>query len=980
MKQLWFWKLWLPEYKIHFYILASLTLLSLILFSVYHYKGIDSVLAWEHFQEQKTIETSIHEFNVGAFEISVPTEVFLLFEYFQGGRLQPGTAISYFFVFVLACAFVYLVSIFSALERFWYLAASALVILFLVSLRLDVLQIVFFNKSWFSISVIALYVLPSFYFNAFNRNASFPFRLFVFAGITFFVALVIYFLARVELPFLYLSVTCYLPAIVLTLLFVVMVAHEIPAAFLYLTSHYLAANGLKHFLAIMIIYLLNLVVLYLSKLGIVEWNLVYLNIYLVFSITAVVGLWGWRHRETLYGNVMPFVPFGAYFYLALCSVAFATLAFFMGTANDAALKVLSDLILFCHIGFGAVLVLYVFSNFLKLIDQNLSAWKVLYKPNRMPYETFRLGGIVVIVSFMIYNGWRDYINYSFSGFWTSMADLYVKLDKEEIAQLYFEQGRTYGPTSHHANYAKAYYHSGEFQWAQSHEYYRRANFADPSVYSLANDANVYNWEGNIFKGIASLNESLTKMQGNPYLLNNLGFQQGKVHALDTALQLLNNARGYSETNRAAETNFIALLAQERVPVSPDSIASVFSIENNGVAANVLALSVITRAALKQKVSLVSDTVLTLHTATLLNNYLLAKAYTIVDAELNEAERMARMPSNIQYSESLKSALAHAHYLQGNVSKAMQLMSELSFVSASNQGKYNFIVGLWMLEQGNAEGAAVAFRYAVNFNYAKATFYLAIAETENRNLPEASYWWDSLYRSGNEEEKQLARTIKPLLTISFQEALKSTDAVKYQYVRYRLSTRDTIPFSLVANSIENVNYKAQTFAEMAVRQLEADRPVLANKYIEAAASFAATSPPLRQSIAFSRLRVKASLGQLDALADMLTNVDFTLSHKLDKLYYEGLLNEAAGNKALADKAFAKLAIANPFYEEGIMAAAAYARLQNTDPQRAYTILSEAVQVNKTSVRLWKAYIGEALRLGYDDYASSARSELQKQMLK
>lgn len=980
MNNQWFWKSWSREYKGHGFLLAAIAAICFFFFVYYHFKGVDSVIAWERFQEQKIVETSIHEFQLGPFELTVPTNVYLLFEYFQGGRLHVNLFISYLFVGVLTLAFVYLITIFSALERFWYFVSSALVILFLVSLRLDVLMVFGLGKNWFSIGVIAIYLLLSFYFNAFNKTASFRFRLLSFAAITLVVATCIFFFAKVSLPFLYLSVTMYVPALVLTVLFIIMVAHEVPAAFLYLTTQAQASKGLKHFLVIMLIYLLNLVLLYAHEQGFISWNILYLDIYLIFSVTIIIGLWGWKHREVLYGNVIPFYPFGAYFYLAMASIAMITLAFLMGTANDSPLEALRDILVFSHLGFGLVLLLYVFSNFLKIIDSDLSAWKVLYKPNRMPYETFRLGGIIIVLSLMIYNDWRDYVNNSFAGFWNSMADLYVELGEMDVAQVYYEQGRTYGYASHHANYAKGYYLSGEFQWKQSHEYYQRASVKRPSVYALANDANVYNWEENSFKAVFSLKDALVRMPETPHLLNNLGYFTGKLHSLDTSFALLNQARRYTETREAAETNFVGIVAQELLPISPDSLSALFTASTTGVGANLLGLSAITRQPLSAGVDPFQNKELSLHQATLLHNFLLAKAYTLSATELDQAETMARDSLNVDYSESLKSALAHAHYLQGNVNEALQLMSELSFVSASNQGKYNHIVGLWLLEQGSAEAAAIAFRYALNYNYKDALFYVAIAETENRNIPEAISLWDSLSKSANAGERQLATTIKPVLTMTLSQALQSNDALKYQLCRYRLTTRDTSMFDGVVKSITEPTYQAQVLTEMALRQLDADRTATAQRYIQEAVKLSVSNSSVKNFVLFTQLQILAAANELDELAALVGSVEFPLSRRMDKLYYEGLLNDAGGKREVAEKAFAQLAVANPFYEEGIIAAAQYARLHGKDNMDAYTILSEAVQVNKSSVRLWKAYMSEALRMGFDDYAKSAREELRKRQQK
>jgi hypothetical protein len=972
----WFWKSWHTSYKLHGYFLAGLLFCALACTWFYYARGYESVISWEKFQEQKVVETTIHEFSVGPFEFSVPANVYLLFEYFQGSVLRPNSLVSYLFVLVVAVTFIYFMSIFSALERFWYLASMGVVILFLVALRLDVLKIANLEGRWTTIAVIVLYVGTSFFINAFRSSASFGARFLVFGSITAVVALGIYYLAAVPAPFLYIGVTAYVPAILLTVLFIMLTAQEIPAAFLYITSQSQPAKGMRHFLIIMAIYLVNVCLLYAQYAKLVDWNIHFVDAYLLLSIATVVGIWGWRHRETNYSGAMPFYPLGAYFYLLMANVTFITLAFLEGNANDAPLHALRGIIIFCYIGFGLAFLLYILSNFLGITDRNLSAWKVLYKPNRMPYETFRLGGIIIVLGFVFYNNWRAFVYDGFSGFWNAMGDLYVHTERYDVARTYYEQGRTYGFGNHHSNYAIGYKHAVDFQWDQSHEYYQRAVMTRPSSFAYANDANIYNWEGKSFNTIHSLRRSTGRMPDSYELKNNLGFAYSKVHALDSALYFLGEARERSSTRAAAETNFVGAAAQELFPINPDSLASLFDVKNPGVATNALGLATITRTIFKSEVSPFREGALNLHQANLLHNYILNAAYTISDKDLALAEKIARDSANASYAEALKAALAHAFYLQGNVTQALQLMSELSYLSAVNQGKYNYLIGLWLLEQEDPEGAALAFRYALNYNYAHSLFYVAVAETENRNIPEAVLLWDSLSRGGNEEEKKLSSTMKGLLGLSFNEALQQEDPIKYQYCRYRFSSRDSVLFNVMVNAMKSPDYKAQSLLEMAMRQSDMGRFSLARRYLQEAAQLPVTSQTLKQKIAFAEFQLLAQAGDLDELAIKVKDMEFSLDRKLEKLYYEALLNEAGGDKKKAADNFGKLEKANPFFEEGIIGAALYAKKYSDDPMKSYSTLAEAVQVNKTSVRLWKAYYAEALERGFDEYAANAKATLSR----
>ena len=75
-----------------------------------------------------------------------------------------------------------------------------------------------------------------------------------------------------------------------------------------------------------------------------------------------------------------------------------------------------------------------------------------------------------------------------------------------------------------------------------------------------------------------------------------------------------------------------------------------------------------------------------------------------------------------------------------------------------------------------------------------------------------------------------------------------------------------------------------------------------------------------------------------------------------------------------KNFKILATYNPYFEEGIIAAANFYRNKGYDRLKPYTILAEAIQINGNSIRLLKAYVAEANRQGFDEYAASAGQRL------
>ena len=88
----------------------------------------------------------------------------------------------------------------------------------------------------------------------------------------------------------------------------------------------------------------------------------------------------------------------------------------------------------------------------------------------------------------------------------------------------------------------------------------------------------------------------------------------------------------------------------------------------------------------------------------------------------------------------------------------------------------------------------------------------------------------------------------------------------------------------------------------------------------------------------------------------------------------MISEAKGQKDTAGKYYSLVGTWNPYFEEGIIAAADFFRKEKQDDMKPYNILVEAIQVNNNSYRLLKAYAEEAERRGFDEYAASARKRM------
>jgi hypothetical protein len=975
MQTRWFWKNWTTDFRAIGYGLAVLFVAGFFLLWISYFQGSSSVIQWETFQHQVTRETVSHSFELGNFEFSIPIESYLTFEYFNGGSVHPNTTASYLFLFTLvACALV-LLSVINMLDRFWFIAGMGLFILFLVSLRLEVLRLFSFQGRPIPIAVITIYFLISLYFNFFRSSTRFVFRLLVFTLVTVFLGVIIHFFSAVQFPFLHLATTGYLPGLVLSVIFILMIAHEIMASFIYVTSSGTSSSkSLQHFMIITAIYLGNLVLAYMHEAGIIQWNFIYINLYLLLSVSAILGIWGFKHRENLYESIVPFNPYGAYLIVSLGCITLMTTGMLLGNYNDAALKIIRDTIIFSHLGYSFIFFIYVVSNFMIMMADNLPAWKVLYKPVRMPYFTFRFAGLIATLAFVFYSNWREYVYHGMSGFYNHLGDLYELMDKPVLSEAYYQQARSYSSQNNRTNYILGLIESNNNDFKKAHFSYELANKNRPSEYSYANEGNLYMIEGKYFEGIGLFHKFFLNYPNSGALQNNLGYAYARIHKLDSSLIYFNQARQHNPSKPVAEGNFLAVIGNEYLPVKADSLLHLFKAQQPITFSNALAVATLQNQGFNYETNPLQYTKLDFGSAALLNNYLVHKLKNLDTTTINAAYRIASDSVNIDFNESLKATLAQAYYHQNHVSKAFSVMSELAFLSQIMQGKFNYIAGLWSLEQGSPELAISYFDYAVMFDYKEARLYNAIALAEASYLENALRESDSLLNHRDENIREIGRQLKKVLTVPASSVNTLNDLEKYQYCRYRITSVDTVEFNRIINSIGNNDYKVRALLEMSQLQFDLMNMPAAIRYLNQTGGIPITDKSLFEKVRQFELILLASRGELRTLANQINEgIEFSKEYELEKFLFQALLQESNGDTVSAEKNYTVLAEYNPFFEEGVIAAARYYKKLAASDMRAYQILAEAIQVNTTSYRLWQAYINEALSVGFDRQAEDAMEQ-------
>src|SRR5690606_35162333 len=154
---------------------------------------------------------------------------------------------------------------------------------------------------------------------------------------------------------------------------------------------------------------------------------------------------------------------------------------------------------------------------------------------------------------------------------------------------------------------------------------------------------------------------------------------------------------------------------------------------------------------------------------------------------------------------------------------------------------------------------------------------------------------------------------------------------------------------------SADYKAQALLDMSTRQFQAGNLAAAIRYMNRISGLELTDRRLYDDVRHAELRMRAWQRNLQALARQINQgIDFGPDRYLEKSLYTALLHEANGEIDEARRLYKIVGTWNPYFEEGVIAAADFFRRQEPESLSAYNLLAEAIQVNYNGYRLLSAY--------------------------
>jgi Tfp pilus assembly protein PilF len=975
MQSLWFWSNWHAGERRVFWILVLACVAAITFFCYAYFQYPSLTFIYEQFQEMKLIEVVLRTFKVGLSTVEVPSDKLLLVETFAGSELQPIPWVFYVFLFCLAIGLLLFLTFISTLKRYSFLAGMGLFILVVVNFHWEVLLLFGLTNKMGTIVVILLYGIPAYYFQSFRTECTFNFRLMIFAVSTIVLAISVSLVSRVPSPFLHLAVNGLTTGMVMSIIFILMISHEIAASFVSIvTSVQKPRRTAAHYYIISAIYLSNLLITYLIREKYLYWNIFTINSFLLLTISSIVGLWGLRKREPLYSETVGAISTVTFLYLGFLVTTFATIGFCFATHSTTMMEGFDDVILFTHLAYGIIFTAYVTANFGPMLLANLPVHKILYKPSTMPFFTFRTGSLIATFAFLSYSyPLTTYFDRATAAYYNEYGDVYQWQGDDITAEAYYKKSIGDRNQNHHAHYALATLYTSQLDPAKALKEYTTIIKNTPSEISYVNLSDAYQSGHNHKRAGELLTEGLRMFPGSGVLLNAQALNYYELGLFDSSLLYFQKARRNSFAKATAETNLFAIAAQMKLKFPADSLLKLLGSEETGAQSNALALASIQQLSIDLQFTLPKDSILDVKDASLLANHLTTQS-EMDTALLAPIVSLVRKEGNSNFKEYLLVAAAHSYYMHGMVRKATDLLREMAFTTGS--GKYFQLLGVWLLEQDNPATAALYFKEAQQKGIYSARYLQALAWTEADSLALAAPLWDSLAALNDSLTVVRASLYTTIINSGRQNILNGSDEVKYGFCKYRLGLADSILFHELVMSIQDEELRARAIVDRSQKWFAQDEPNRAIAYLALLKGSKLADKSLADDILFYNLMLAAETSNWDFVRKKLAE-ELPEGYVNEKIYLKALLDWQEGRQDEAQRKFNYLKDANVQFEEAMLAAANFYS-KDADKLLSYSILVNALLAKPNSIKLLKAYVMVAVTLGFDEEARLSVVKLKKLM--
>lgn len=698
-------------------VLWLLVVISLFLFLRSWWLGTEIGLPWQIETNYQTQPLLLNYFNIDGKPGGIFVDQILALQSYFTESIQFDEQFQFYLLFAFLMTTLLATVLLSFLDRTSYLLAAGAICLMITQLQLEELNVL---PEYITYIAVALFLLPSYYFQAFKPESPFSKRLLITLICFGSFIITIYTLSPVEsISVVALGYGLLGPLILSSLLLLFVAGENIFSIFKVTTTAQPGKKGLIHFLIIGIIYVGISFVLFYQKEHELSWDADYLDprLLVLFSLTSAYFSFDLRHRAYDAGIIKLFkhLLFPAAIFIFLLTYTFS-----VHSLNDSLQYALDWMIIITHLCLGVSYFIYALINFLPELIKGLPIWKAFYAGQRTAILTLRLLAFVLCIGAFLYLEHRPYYNAQAAQY-NMLGDLAKHLGAKEVAKRYYQQALFNDFYSLKANYTLLEQAEQDFDKAEARSKIRTFLSRKDDPIARAKLANDYAGEKRLYQSLELLKDAEGSVD-DAHVLNNLGLAHFYYANYDWAYKHLADAKGpVAEVNRLATTYL-------RTP-KPDK-PELESSASLAAQINLQALANQNEWSVNYNYTVNEDSLVRKNDLYYLYNAAISRQHDQHESIVNAIEYYLKNQKNDSYNTFLLTAKAFAHYHGGRVNQAFQTIDLVINRNPNTSGFESFLKAIWCFDQG-LEGKTVQYiNQAQQRGYQEEQLKLFIKQLKN----------------------------------------------------------------------------------------------------------------------------------------------------------------------------------------------------------------------------------------------------------
>ena len=521
--------------------------------------------------------------DLGVYKLKLETQNYLLFQVFESMPPQVFTNLTLVFgiaVWLLVSIGICLIVQF---KRMYFILSMVLVIFLLTLTGVNGLNVGGISTNWAYIILLIGVVFPAAVIHTFLDHWPVLKKVAVILPIALLTMPLLVFLGDVPSGEILVSEHAGMLGSIIAAIFMLYIGHAFMSSVFVLLAKLNKGVGLKiswHLTIIFLVYLIFCILLLLRIMG----SFVFIPMPPVFTLFLFVGILGYFETKMKIRQVEQPYPsriVGEGLYLA--GFAISILVFWKAefSSNQPMLDFLNHAFIYGQIAFGLLFYAYLMANFTGIMDKGKEVEKVLFRPNFFAYYHLRLGGLMALLSVVVFADGIVAVQFNTAS--TNVAaDYFYAVGKPREAGILFENSWERYRRNKKALNAAAHLELLQNRPSSATNMLVRGFENTPTVEDILLLSSLLNKRGEKEEALGILEQGLDYFPGNPYLLNNTALLYSQAKRGGEAYGLLDRIKGPVGISIA---NKIALQAKHLVHYDED-----LNVGNNIIAqANQLAL-------------------------------------------------------------------------------------------------------------------------------------------------------------------------------------------------------------------------------------------------------------------------------------------------------------------------------------------------------------------------------------------------------